>query len=351
MSSSADTSSPSLQDRVFGCIAASQIGSSMGAAVEGMHMDAIAEKYGRVETLMPYAHYDKRWRRPAGTTEDGIERQRMMATAIIEKGDRIDAENLARVWRRDIDPAHFFVILEPCDKPLWEKAMQGMPAEEIGATTPFPGVNSFPRSSHCVGIMNARYPDRAASDALAIGSIYQQAGGESLQWAAGFCAGIAEAMKNDATVETVLDAVRSHMPAEQQEKFDRAQEMAAKYDDVFDMREEFYTVWNRTDGVYPMSMADEVVNKGFAVFRVAKGDPQACVIGGVNFGRDTDCLAAIAGGLAGALNGSASIPSDWVNTVDAATKLNRYTVSRRTLRETADGLYEVVERALGAEGN
>jgi len=28
--------------------------------------------------------------------------------------------------------------------------------------------------------------------------------------------------------------------------------------------------------------------------------------------------------------------------VDAATKINPYTVSRRTLRETADGLYEVV---------
>jgi len=331
-----------LRDKIFGCIAASQIGSSMGAAVEGMHMDEIAKKYGRVETLMPYAHYDKRWLRPAGTTEDGIERQRLMATAIIEKGDRITADDLAAVWRRDIRGENFGVIMEPCDKPLWEKAMEGVPGEEIGQATPYPGVNSFPRSSHCVGIMNAGDPDQAARDALAIGRIYQKAEGESLQWAAGMDAGIAEALKPEATVESVLEAIRSHMPPYIQKKMDFAQEMAAKYDDVFAMREEFYRVWNNTEGVYPMSMAEEVVNKGFAVFRVAKGDPKACIIGGVNFGRDTDCLAAIAGGLAGALNGSASIPQEWIDTVDAATKINPYTVSRRTLRETADGLYEVV---------
>jgi ADP-ribosylglycohydrolase len=335
-----------VRDRVFGTIAASQIGSAMGAPVEGMHMTEIEQEYGRVEGLMPYAHYDKRWQRPAGTTEDGIERQRMMATAIIEKGDRIDAEDLARIWRRDINPAHFYVIMEPCDEPLWERAMQGIPAEEIGKGTPFPGVNSFPRSSHCVGIMNAQNPDQAAADALSIGSIYQEPGGESLHWAAGYCAGIAAAMLDGATVDSVLAAVRSHMPDYIQEKFDTAQEMASKYDDVFAMREDFYEVWNRTTGTYPMSMADEVVNKGFAVFRVAGGDPNACIIGSVNFGRDTDCLAAISGGLAGALNGSGSIPEEWIATVDAATKANPYTVSQRTLCETADGLYGVVQRLL-----
>jgi len=333
-----------LRDKVYGCIAASQIGSSMGAAVEGMHMDAIAQKYGRVEGLMPYAHYDKRWARPAGTTEDGIERQRMMATAIIEKGDRIAAEDLAAVWRRDIRLENFGVILEPCDKPLWEQALKGVPAIEIGKSTPYPGVNSFPRSAHCVGIMNAGNPKQAAAAALDVGRIYQQPGGESLQWAAGFCAGIAEALKADATVASVLAAIREAMPPEIQKKVDMAQTMAAKYDDVFAMRPEFYAVWNRTTGTYPMSMAEEVVNKGFAVFRVVKGDPKAAIIGGVNFGRDTDCLAAIAGGLAGALSGTANIPADWIETVDAATRQNPYTVSRRTLRETADGLYAVVRK-------
>ncbi len=337
-----------LREKMFGCIAASQIGSSMGAAVEGMHMDQIGEQYGRVEGLMPYAHYDKRWNRPAGTTEDGIERQRMMATAIIEKGDRFNAEDLAAVWRRDFRGENFGVILEPCDKPLWEQALAGVPAIEIGQATPYPGVNSFPRSSHCVGLMNAGDPEQAAADALDIGRIYQKAEGEALQWAAGFCAGIAEALKDEATVESVIAAIRGAAPDYVREKMDTALEMAAKHSDVFDMRDDFYAVWNRTTGTYPMSMADEVVNKGFAVFCVANGDPRECMVGSVNFGRDTDCLAAISGGLAGALNGSASIPREWVETVDAATKLNEYTTSQRTLAETSDGICDVVRKVSGA---
>lgn len=37
-----------------------------------------------------------------------------------------------------------------------------------------------------------------------------------------------------------------------------------------------------------------------------------CVLRAVNLGQDTDTVAAVAGGLAGALYGAAAIPSDWL---------------------------------------
>jgi len=60
----------------------------------------------------------------------------------------------------------------------------------------------------------------------------------------------------------------------------------------------------------------------------------------VNFGRDTDCLAAIAGGLAGALSGAGGIPSDWIAQVNEATRQDPYTNNQRTIEETADSLLE-----------
>ena len=42
-----------LKDKYFGCIAASWIGSSMGAAVEGWDYERIEEKYGRLDRLLP----------------------------------------------------------------------------------------------------------------------------------------------------------------------------------------------------------------------------------------------------------------------------------------------------------
>ena len=78
------------------------------------------------------------------------------------------------------------------------------------------------------------------------------------------------------------------------------------------------------------------------MFKVTKGNATDAIIGAVNFGRDTDCLAAVAGGLAGALSGIQTIKQEWIDQVDEATKQNKYTNSQRTLKDTADGLYEAV---------
>ena len=60
----------------------------------------------------------------------------------------------------------------------------------------------------------------------------------------------------------------------------------------------------------------------------------------VNFGRDTDCLAAVAGGLAGALSGDQGMPRAWIEQVNAATAQDPYTNNRRTIEQTADGLLD-----------
>jgi len=66
----------------------------------------------------------------------------------------------------------------------------------------------------------------------------------------------------------------------------------------------------------------------------------------VNMGRDTDCLGSVAGGLSGALSGAGSIPAEMVRQVDQATALNKFTNSKRTLRETSDGLYQALRARL-----
>lgn len=76
------------------------------------------------------------------------------------------------------------------------------------------------------------------------------------------------------------------------------------------------------------------------------GNPRDAMIAGVNFGRDTDCLTAVAAGISGALSGADSLPPRWLSQVDHATSLNKYTNSQRTLREHADGLYAAFQARL-----
>jgi ADP-ribosylglycohydrolase len=83
------------------------------------------------------------------------------------------------------------------------------------------------------------------------------------------------------------------------------------------------------------------------VFALSQGDPKQAILTAVNFGRDTDCLAAVAGGLAGALAGAASLPAEWIEQVNQATTQDAYTNNHRTIEQTADGLLSAFQARQG----
>jgi ADP-ribosylglycohydrolase len=56
----------------------------------------------------------------------------------------------------------------------------------------------------------------------------------------------------------------------------------------------------------------EAVTSALAVFKLSKGDFRKGMVFAANFGRDADTIAAIFGGVAGALNGAIGIPAPWI---------------------------------------
>ncbi len=343
-----------LRDKFQGCIAGSWVGSAMGAAVEGWSRERIKAKHGFLQELLPYAHYthETQWQRPPGTTEDGIERQKLIATAIIEKQDRILTHDLVAVWLRDLDPKKMIYKQEPFDRALLEIARAGVPPCELGRLWPYPNVVSPARSSHPLGLINAGDPEAAADDSFEVGKVYARETAFALRWAALYNAAIAEACSPEATVASVLDVAKRfvHYRAEGgklyqlydtiQQEVSRALELAGKHRDPLVMRDEFYQYYDGGGYFnYGMSQANEIVSKGLAVFAISQGDPKQAILTAVNFGRDTDCLAAVAGGLAGALSGAQAIPHEWIAQVNEATRQDPYTNSHRTIEETADGLF------------
>ena len=63
-------------------------------------------------------------------------------------------------------------------------------------------------------------------------------------------------------------------------------------------------------------------------------------------GRDTDCVAAVAAGISGALTGTASVPQKWIDQLERATQLNPHTNTKRTMCESAQGLYDAYKNRL-----
>jgi len=149
-------------------------------------------------------------------------------------------------------------------------------------------------------------------------------------------------MNPDATVDGVLDTALRYAPSDGKYRLEVALELAQKSQDPFELREKFDTIYSGKGIRYSFSWGEEVVPKGLAIFYVTRGDLRSAIIGGVNFGRDTDCCAAIASGIAGAFSGVSGIPSEWIEQVDKATKENEYTVSQLTIRENAELIYKAL---------
>jgi len=181
-----------LFEKIYGCEAAGSIANSMGEIMEGWTIEERKQRLGYVEELLPVdkPDYDGRLNRtnPAdvslgypliyhghsrvpGTTEDGEERHRLCATAIIEKGDRINIFDLAKVWVRDLKPESFGYLLGPQDQVIYYSLKAGIPPWEVGKFASWPGFYGTTKMISPVGEVNACNPALAAQDAQELGRI------------------------------------------------------------------------------------------------------------------------------------------------------------------------------------
>ena len=356
--------SVSLREKFFGCMVGVYAGSALKGQTEGLPWPEIQRRFGTVDHMMGYQDYHNGWNREPGTTEDGAEREKFMITAIMEKKDRVTAEDVRAMWLRDMKPEAAGMISEPFERILLDMARSGIPACDIGRYCDYSGLVSMSRSCHALGLINAGDIDSAVQDVFEVGQLYQTTNSRGLQWAAITGIAVASATKPGATVDSVLaDVLKGHPriftrgPAETTHteqythsnvltEIERALELTKKCKDFREMRVAFDTIYNGIGIPYAQAYASEVVTKGICVFNMVKGNTREAMIAAVNMGRDTDCLAAVASGISGALTGAGSVPQEWIQQVDYATTKMPITCSRRTIRESADGLYDAFRARL-----
>lgn len=339
-----------LRDKFYGCISGCHIGSAMGAPVEGMTWPEIEETYGFVDRFLPYMHYGNGWMREPGTTEDGVERQKLMITAIMEKGDRVNAEDVRRAWNEHANPNAGGWVSEPFEGTLLQIAKTGIPATDLGRYCDYAGLNSFSRACHAIGLINAGNVETAKEDILEVGQLYQTANSRGLKWACVTGVSIAEGTKPDATVDSVIGAIYDNCDSDLVvSEIDKHLKASKDCTTIQELRKYFDSHYNGFGMPYPFSYANEVVTKGVCIFKMVNANLKDAILAGVNMGRDTDCVAAVAAGISGALDGTSSLPEEWVRQLDYATSINPHTNSKRTLRENADGIYNAFKNRLRKE--
>jgi ADP-ribosylglycohydrolase len=361
-----------LFSKIYGCEAAVTIGNAMGVPVEGWTWEKIEQTYGFLDKFVAEEkrqndrvtpqRFGPPWvsrahQREPGWTEDGMERYKLLVAAIIKKGGRINIEDLAREWTESIDPAKFGYNLGSQDMIIYNLLKAGMPPWEVGRYAMWPGFMGTSKMIIPIGVVNACRPDNAARDALEVTRIKDTQGrpiwrddkfgpdgtvrsrliwDDALEVAAAIAAATAEALRPNATADSVIATALAQLPAGSRSEVETVLGYAKNARDWKEIRP-LYAKFFETR---PISNAVDVLAGGLACFRLAKGQPRGAILYAVNLGRDTDCKAYVAGGLAGALCGIEAVPKEWVATVEKAVLTDPYTVSKRTARQAAEGLYQ-----------
>jgi ADP-ribosylglycohydrolase len=296
-----------LIDKIHGCILAGAIGNAMGSVVEGWFYWEVDKKYpdGITTVLDP--------RRLEGE-DDNQMAMHLVETYIERDGLPVMARHFGHTWYERLNRDHFY---PHCMGNSYDLIRKGWDPRITGHWNVVTG--STVMCMEPVGIYHLADPEFAAIDATAISYMYQR--GLDVVTAAILCSAVAEALKPNATVDTICDVALKMSPKNKLLTFDNRPfesvyhyletclTIADKYDDVFAVRPELYEKCLLYHMIDPL----EVLGFALAIFKVAKGDIRQAAIGGTNIGRDSDTIAGRSAMLAGALNGASSVPNEWVN--------------------------------------
>jgi len=338
-----------LRDRAIGTLVGSAVGDALGGATEGWTPEQIRERYdGYVTGIVPPFNSDWRDARPIAPYHKGdghITDDTLMTHALVdvyaERRDHLDAYAIAedlvplligeKRWVPELESeALLLQRIFLAEKWLVARLHYGHvdPREAGVGNIVNCGAAMYMAP---VGVVNAADPAGAYLEGIEIASPHQSSYGKE---AAGvLAAAVAAAFSPGATAASVVqdalavarDGTRAAIEA-----------VAAAASGLNDWRaaiptlraavEPFDTVGEHyrqpsMDARRPSrTKSIEELPIALGMVLVADGDYEAAVLGGVNYGRDADSIASMAGAICGALGGASAVRTDWADRVAEASR-------------------------------
>jgi len=328
-------------DSVHGAYIGAAIGDAMGAPVETNHAARIRRLVGDVDDLLPHDdpytivdHTGYEVREEAGAVTDDTFIRSDLTRFYLDTEPPRSPEQLAE-WL--LDHADFEGWFDPAIENV-ELVVDGEDPVEVGWEYETDGINGWWTP---IGIRNAGDPDAAAKETKRLSTVWKAPVQGDL--VAAVQAGLAEAFREEATYETVVEAMRASTESLPRTLIDRAVTIGeeaptfdALVDELYeralfpepDSRKEAPQELDAplpsphrpvpyTDERYVGHYNHEQVPLAVAGFVFSEGAPEASICTTVNIGRDCDSTATSVGSWVGALHGESALPDEWVDTVCA----------------------------------
>lgn len=340
-----------LEDRACGALVGAAVGDALGGPVEGWSPEQIMERHGgRIHGIVGPWHEDWRTARPIAPYHKGdghVTDDTLMTHALVRVyeavRDHLDAYSVAD-----------HLVPDLMTNPRWipELEAEALPLQRIflaekWIVTRLHYAHADPREAgsgnivNCgaamymapVGIVNAGHPAAAYAEALDVAGAHQSSYGRE---AAGvFAAAVAAACVPGATAGSVVDTALSLAKDGTRAAIAAVREVAVRHRDFEPALAPLRAAVAPYDSVGPDYRAPslgarrpsrlhsvEELPIALGMLLIADGAYEASVLGAVNYGRDCDSIATMAGAIAGALGGEAVVPAAWAQRVAEASRLD-----------------------------
>ncbi|MEW2494432.1 ADP-ribosylglycohydrolase family protein [Streptomyces nodosus] len=293
--------SPTLRERARGALLGLAVGDALGAPAENLRPSEIRARWGRITGYVA--------ERPSGT--DDTEYAIFSGLLLARHGSALTVAHVEAAWHqwiadRDEGPFRGAGFSE---RGTLENLRRGL-AAPISAQHRHAWSDGLAMRAAPFGVFAAGRPEEAARLVAIDGSVSHE--GEGIHGGRAVAAGVAAAMAGAPTLAVVASAL-SVVPEDSWTARSLRRAVAAAPRGARAVRSAVVI------GGYPWTdLAPEAVALAFGAFAAADGAFTEAVLTAVNMGRDADTTAAVAGALAGAARGVASIPADWAAAIGPA---------------------------------
>ncbi|MCU1424777.1 MAG: ADP-ribosylation/Crystallin [Microbacteriaceae bacterium] len=340
-----------LEDKATGALAGAAIGDALGGAAEGNTPEAIQERYdGFITGIVPPFLADWRNARPIAPYHKGdghITDDTLMTNALVDVyatvRDHLDAYSVAdhlvplmineKRWIPELESEALLlhrVFL--AEKWLVTRLHYGHidPREAGVGNVVNCGATMYVSP---IGIANSGAPDAAYAEAIDVAGAHQSSYGRE---AAGvYAAAIAEAMRPEATWQSAVEAALRLAKDGTRDAIEAVVDAASGVEDwrsglpvlrravePFDTVGPNYRAPARDARIPSRTKSIEELPIALGMLVAAKGDYSESVLGAINYGRDSDSIAVMAGSIAGALSGRDGLPTEWIAGVGEGSRMD-----------------------------